>query len=244
MSRWHQHPPKASSRSAAKGCCGTPCNNPSGTSPSSTGLWSPGMLKDCPLRSLATGCAAQSSFQIPMNMVSTQTLKANTPAIAPTVLLLNKNPRTQHSPGKGLSIGVPARTPQHQAPPIAAKRHSHLRDEGLTLLHGPGRDKMRMWLVQAAGPQSPDSPQAEQDRTPLLSTPPMTVTHSLSQRHRAGSARHWHTRCCARPARTKPQLQEFPRKAKLSLKEESGGGQQLRGPVTVTHCWLEALRDK
>lgn len=81
--------------------------------------------------------------------------------------------------------------------------------------HGLGSDKTRIR-------HSPNLTQAEGDRTPLLPTPPVTVSYSPRQQHRAGSARRWHARCRARPARTKPQLQEFPRKAKLS--PGKGGG--------------------
>lgn len=56
----------------------------------------------------------------------------------------------------------------------------------------------------------------------LLLTPPMTVTYSLRDQHCAGSARRWHAHCHTHPAWTKPQLQEFPQKAKLS--PGRGGG--------------------
>lgn len=157
-------------------------------------------------------------------MVSTQILQANTPAIAPVVLLLSKTRCTQPAPGKGLSISFPAK----KTPPLNASHRCQMQLE-MCRSHtaactaawpGKGQDEDP---TQAAGTHSPDSPRAEGDRTPLLPTLPVTVSYSPREQHRAGSARRWHPRCCARPAWTKPQLQEFPRKAKPSPERRGGG---------------------
>lgn len=173
-----------------------------------------------------------SSFHVTLNMVSTQILQANTPAI--TLAVLDRTWWDQHTPGKGSSICFPATNPYHRRPPATAKCNCHLRSEGLMLppCTMAQSGEVQKDLAEALGMLSPDSPWAE-------GTGECSPYSSDSDQEPEMAALCWLCQALAQwlphsPSLTKPQLQELPERRS----QARGKGWQLRGQVTVAHCWL------